>query len=368
MALKPALSAYLDLMRFVAAFAVLLGHMDQDHLPMQWMPLALFSHEAVVIFFVLSGFIIYFSTTARKSTWRQYTVARMSRIYSVALPSVLGCLLLALYLSHQPGFSSESYSNYLPPSAWQIISSLLFLNHAWMNAESVPLNDPYWSLCYEVWYYVIFGVFFFMRGRKRWLWGCIAAAIAGPAILVLFPIWIMGARLAATGRYESNWPHRLAWLAFITPLILIAVINVTSADRLIQSILSQKVPGLWHLDKSQRFVTDYLIGAALCLHIAAFSSLPVGVQEFFARQKLKLASLAGFSFTLYLFHRPMTQMLGAWYPQPAGAVVQTTLIALGILLTCWLISWGTEKQLPKWRLLFSHFLTVKPLAKVDTNG
>lgn len=58
MTLKPALSAYLDCLRFIAAFAVLLGHMDQDGLSMVWMPLSRYSHDAVVIFFVLSGFII----------------------------------------------------------------------------------------------------------------------------------------------------------------------------------------------------------------------------------------------------------------------------------------------------------------------
>lgn len=352
MTLRPGLSAYLDLLRFVAAFAVLLGHMDQDGMSIAWMPLALFSHDAVIVFFVLSGFIIYFSTTARSSTWKQYAVARMSRIYSVALPSVLFCVLLALWLSRQPGFDPAQFSNYMPASVLHTVSSLLFLNKSWMNEATVPLNDPYWSLCYEVWYYVLFGVFFFKRGRKRWLWCAIAAAVAGPGILVLLPVWLMGAWLAASGRYASHWPQRLAWLAFVGPIVLMALIKLTDTDLLIRSILLQQVPGFWRITFSQRFVTDYLIGAALCLHIAAFSSLPAAVQVFFARHQGMLTSLAGFSFTLYLFHRPMTQLLGAWYPQPAGAVWQTAFIALGILLACWLISWGTEKQLTKWRQLF----------------
>ena len=356
MTLKPALSAYLDLLRFVAAFSVLLGHMDQDGLVMNWMPLALFSHDAVIIFFVLSGFIIFFSTTSRASTWRQYAVARLSRIYSVALPSVALCVLLAAWLSHQPGFDPKQFNNYTQPSIWHTVSSLLFLNQSWLNEADVPLNNPYWSLCYEVWYYVLFGAFFFLRGRQRWFWTAVAAAIAGPAILVLLPVWLMGAWLAATGRYESRWSSSVAWTAFVLPLVLIVLIKVTETDRLIQSTLYENVPGYWRLVSSQRFVTDYLIGAALCLHIAAFSSLPATVQNFFALHQGKLASLAGFSFTLYLFHRPMTQLLGAWYPQPAGAVWQTALLALGILLACWVISWGTERQLPHWRRGFARVL------------
>lgn len=356
MTLKPALSAYLDFMRFTAAFAVLLGHMDQDGLAMAWMPLSRFSHEAVIIFFVLSGFIIYYSTASRASSWQQYAVARLSRIYSVALPAVLACVALALWLGSQPGFDPAKFSNYSPPSIWDLISSLLFINESWINGTVVPMNDPYWSLCYEVWYYIIFGAFFFGGARQRWWLVGAAALAAGPAILVLLPVWLLGAWLAVSGRYASQWTACRAWLGFLGPVAFIVLINATDADRLIQSYLYENVPGFWRLDGSQRFVTDYLIGLALCIHIAAYASLPTRVQDFFACHQGLFATLAGFSFTLYLFHRPMTQLLGAWYPQPAGAVWQPALIALGILLACWAISWGTEKQLPRWRRAFARGL------------
>lgn len=359
MTLKPAFSAYLDFMRFTAALAVLLGHMGQDGLSMVWMPLSLLSHEAVIIFFVLSGFIIYYSTASRALSWQQYAVARLSRIYSVALPAVLVSVALALWLGSRPGFDSARFSNYSPPAVWDTVSSLLFLNQSWMNEADLTLNNPYWSLSYEVWFYVMFGAFFF--GGSRWRWWLVGAAalMAGPAILVLLPIWLLGARLAASGRYTGQWSVWPAWLGFLVPIAFIVLINTTDTDRLIQSYLYENVPGFWRLNSSQRFVTDYLIGLALCLHISAYSSLPATVQNFFARHQQVFASLAGFSFTLYLFHRPMTQLLGAWYPQPASAVGQTTLMALGILLACWMISWGTEKQLQRWRRLFALWLVPK---------
>lgn len=356
MTLKPALSAYLDLMRFVAALAVLLGHMDQDGLSMAWMPLSRFSHEAVVIFFVLSGFIIYYSTTSRTTTWQQYAVARLSRIYSVALPSVLLCMLLALWLSLQSGFDPNRFSNYAQPTMWDTISSLLFLNQSWMNKADVPLNNPYWSLCYEVLFYGMFGAYFFAKDRSRWVLVTAVALLAGPAVLVMLPIWLLGAWLASSGRYAIRWTSGRAWMAFLAPIALIVLINVSGVDVLIRTILFETVPGYWHLENSQRFLTDYLIGAALCLHIAAFSSLPAAVQGLFVRHQRWFASLAGFSFTLYLFHRPMTQLLGAHYPLPPNAVWQTALLTLCLLLACWIISWGTEKQLPAWRRTFSRWL------------
>lgn len=360
MTLNPALSSYLDFMRFTAAFAVLLGHMDLDGLSMSWMPLAGYSHEAVIIFFVLSGFIIYYSTTSRASSWQQYAVARLSRIYSVAFPAVLVCVGLALWLASQPGFNPKLFSNYSEPTLWDVASSLLFINESWLHGKVVPMNHPYWTLCYEVWYYAIFGAFFFGRPRWRWWLVGLAAAVAGPAILLLFPVWVLGAWLAASGRYDASWPKGWAVFLFLGSLAVVVAINVAELDAMVQSFLYNHVPGFWRLDGSQRFVTDYVIGAALCLHIVAFSSLPASVHQFFERYQGLFASIAGFSFTLYLFHRPMTQLLGAAFPQPVGAVWQTALIACGILLACWTISWGTERQLPRWRRGFARLIQPRP--------
>lgn len=354
MTLKPALSGYLDFLRFVAALAVLLGHMDQDGVYMSWMPLSGFSHEAVMVFFVLSGFIIYFSTTSRTSTWRQYAIARLSRIYSVALLAVVFSTLLALLVSQRTDFSVTTLSNYSEPSLWNAFSSLLFLNASWLNSADLTLNNPYWSLCYEVWFYVLFGAYFFTKGNVRFVLVTFAALVAGPAILVLLPIWLMGAWLAASGRHDSLWKMGPAWAGFLAPLAVILLMNLTHVDAMIRLALHDNVPGYWRLVSSQRFVTDYIIGAVLCLHIASFSSLPLRVQTWFARSRAMWAALAGFSFTLYLFHRPMTQLLGSWFPVARGDIVRSTLLALGILLTCWVISWTTEKQLPAWRRQFSR--------------
>jgi len=349
MKLKPALSAYLDCLRFVAAFSVLLGHMDQDGLSMNWMPLSRFSHEAVVIFFVLSGFIIYYSTTTRAHNWQGYVVMRLSRIYSVALPAVMLCVALGLILSNQPDFDPSKFSNYSPVSVWHTVSSLLFLNQSWLNEADLVLNNPYWSLCYEVWFYVLFGVWYFASGWRRRVLIFIAALVAGPSILVLMPIWLIGVWLAASQKYAVNLCESKAWLCFLTPIFLIVFINFFSVDKFIQHSLYQFIPGYWRLENAQRFVTDYLIGASLCLHIAAFSSLPATFQRLFDRYKSIFAMLAGFSFTMYLFHRPITQWLGAKFPIATGLVLHSSIVALAILLACWVISFGTEKQLPIWR-------------------
>ena len=75
MKLSPAHSAYLDFVRFTAATTVLLGHMMNDGFDMSWAPIGYFGHESVVVFFVMSGFIIHSSTAARGSDGLDYLAA-----------------------------------------------------------------------------------------------------------------------------------------------------------------------------------------------------------------------------------------------------------------------------------------------------
>lgn len=167
--------------------------------------------------------------------------------------------------------------------------------------------------------------------------------------MLLMPIWLMGAWLAVSRNYASQMSPAKAWLAFVGPLLLIVLFKLSKIDTFIQHSLYELIPGYWRLENAHRFVTDYLIGAALCLHIASFSSLPPAFQKWFERFQWFWALLAGFSFTLYLFHRPMTQWLGANYPISSDQVLESTIVALVFLIVCWLISFGTEKRLRAWR-------------------
>ena len=214
MKLSPAHSAYLDFVRFFAALAVLLGHMSQDGFDMSWMPLANMSHDAVIVFFVMSGFIIYSSTAGRGGSGLDYLVARASRIYSVALPAVLFCVALSLLVGWLAPQLIPSLPAWRPFSLGNIAGSLLFINESWSAfrpGTQLTLNGPYWSLCYEVWYYIVFGLYFFVRSAWRWPLVMLACLAAGPQIVVLLPIWCLGAWMAARRDSLPCWSQRMAW-------------------------------------------------------------------------------------------------------------------------------------------------------------
>lgn len=103
--LSVAASDSLDLIRAVAACAAMIGHLrtlffvDFGHLSHRSWPLealyffAGFGHQAVIVFFVLSGFLIS-STVIRshvlgKWSWRDYAINRATRLYVVLVPGLL---------------------------------------------------------------------------------------------------------------------------------------------------------------------------------------------------------------------------------------------------------------------------------------
>ena len=51
----------------------------------------------------------------------------------------------------------------------RLLSSLAFTNELWFVSIQAFSNGPYWSLNYEVWYYIGFACVTFAGPRLRWL-------------------------------------------------------------------------------------------------------------------------------------------------------------------------------------------------------
>ncbi len=92
--MSPAFSLYLDLVRFVAACLVYLYHSNQRWLVGDVLPASDYGHSSVVVFFVLSGYVIAYITATKERDWVSYAASRIARIYSVAVPAIV--LTLAL--------------------------------------------------------------------------------------------------------------------------------------------------------------------------------------------------------------------------------------------------------------------------------
>ena len=120
-----------------------------------------YGQEAVMIFFLLSGFVIAMSMDKKHYTFKEYFLHRFFRIYSVFLVAIIISGFIYFYLN--PSYSLD-------------IKQLL-LNFAMMqdHPEMKPgtftapiFNDnPLWSLSYEWWFYMIFFAHFLFYRKNH---------------------------------------------------------------------------------------------------------------------------------------------------------------------------------------------------------
>jgi peptidoglycan/LPS O-acetylase OafA/YrhL len=105
-------------------------------------------HLGVLFFFILSGYVIGIAYPHDKRFfWRKYLLKRWIRIYPMyVLAIILSCIIV-------------------PASSWQILGHLLFLNPNFC----LPLsgNTPLWSISYEFGFYLILPLIFRIRFSPR---------------------------------------------------------------------------------------------------------------------------------------------------------------------------------------------------------
>ena len=188
------LSAYLDLMRVVCAAVVVLSHLGHGHLVGGYLwPFTFFGNEAVMTFFVLSGFVIAFVTDQREQTLAVYAASRLARLYSVILPAMLLTVLLDAV---GQSINAESYLNSHATTGDGKVAgyllSIFMLNQSWGLDQHFGSDGAYWSIPYEFWYYFIFGSVMLLKGWRRAVFALAGATIAGPKILFLLPVWLLG--------------------------------------------------------------------------------------------------------------------------------------------------------------------------------
>lgn len=350
----PEMSIYLDAVRFLAALAVLVGHLDQDGLHAEWMLIGRFSHEAVVIFFVLSGLVITHSTPTGGVSWRTYAVARLARLYSVVIPAiVLSFVVKGVAAAIDPVVAAEYLRDDLNVS--NVLASVLFLNESWGMSTTLPWNGPYWSLCYEAWYYVIFGVAMFAPTRHRLWVVTLVCLIVGPAILLLFPLWLLGAYLARQG---MRWVPPQSWALLLWPATLIAgvVLHASGLPTDVQQWLYLHVPGYWRLNSAQRFVTDYVYGLLVALNFLSLRALEGKFAPVLRTLARPVQWLAGYTFSLYLFHRPLTEVAGHFFPNLSGSRLVALAWLLAIAGACMMLGMVTEGRKREARALVTALL------------
>jgi peptidoglycan/LPS O-acetylase OafA/YrhL len=353
-------SVHLDLLRAVAALLVLLGHWRDvffvdypqlaSHRALWAAPYVLCGagHQAVVVFFVLSGFLVGGSVLRavekNQWEWRSYLIRRSVRLWIVLLPALLLCQWwdrLGIHLGYATALYHGRAVNHVLGNVSQLLSARLFFSNLFYlqgtYTTAYGSDGALWSLAFEFWYYILFplGLLVFLRSvrwRVRLVWGGLFVAVAwfvGSAILWSFPIWLAGVLLHRTPR-----------------LRLLA--HVARATRIVALLIY--LPLFFYLAKGHLFSSlagDYVLMVftflLLWILLADTARHPL-------HSDLVLVSrgLARFSYTLYAVHTPLIVFLASctvhsarWQPS-----VLHVLLACSVLLVVvgysFGVAWATE--------------------------
>jgi peptidoglycan/LPS O-acetylase OafA/YrhL len=328
-------SVYLDLVRFAAAVLVYMWHSNQRFLTTEILPVSNYGHSAVIVFFVLSGFVIAFITETKENRLADFAASRISRVYSVAAPAlVITVALDAIGRTLYPAIYQYPFDQF----AVRLLASLLMLNEIWFISITSFSNVPYWSICFEWWYYVTFAMVMFLPARIGWILVIVTALLIGPKVVLLAPIWWMGVLL-------YRWRHlRDLSLSFAWTLAAISVVGLVLfhrhdlmavAEGWLEAIVG---PDMTHqLTFAKRVFADYLLGVLVFVNFAAVRRIVEAHGNILMAIAGPVRFFANYTFSLYLLHQPLFLFWAAVVrgdPATSGywwSVTTLTMLSVGII-------------------------------------
>lgn len=345
--MTPALSIWLDLCRVLAALAVFAGHAVNFQLApaafsLTWHRSA---DDAVTAFFVISGLVIAHTTHDRHAEPGRYALARLSRVYSVALPAVL--LALAIDLVGMRLDASHYVPDWQYPQLWFYLPfHWLFLGETWFGAIQPFTMAPYWSLGYEAWYYLLFGVFIFMKGPKRWLAVVLLLCLMGPRIVLLLPVWCLGVFLyrrldaMALGPWAGRACMALAAAGYAGFILAGGRHAADLASQRLYGWFSRIAPSPFDPGSTVHVLSDYVVALLFALFVTGCARSQWTFPDPVARV---VRWLAGYTFSFYLIHFTLLVFARAMGFGPAGWG-QFALVLAGVLLVTWLLGQVGEQR------------------------
>ena len=320
---------WLDWIRFTAAFMVMACHArgsnwvewnlllkaDQTWSAKTFFSLTRAGMEWVVVFFVLSGFLVgggvIRKTAERRFNLPQFAVDRASRIWVPLLPALLFSTVVAAICG-------------ITTTLGGLAGNLFGLQG--VLVDNYGHNEPLWSLSYEIWFYVIAGALAVAITRKSWARLCaVASLIISVAVFTklspwLLLCWSIGALAIFTG---PRWQPNFAALAGLSLALAGAAISQLQSGTNVAALkgLSGLLPSRDLALLIESIGVAILIGAMVRLPPTA----PLMISVECAGPKL-----AAFSYTLYLTHYPVLSLWEHFAPSKYAELNTGSLLAFGM--------------------------------------
>lgn len=318
-------SSFLNLVRWTAALIVVIGHCrglmfygwgdvpsdERTLVVFPWYFISGLFNEAVMVFFVLSGYLIASTVTQdRRSTdfvVRKFFIDRYSRLYVGVIPALIFTAILdglGNTFLYQGGFYNGSNENLVRNLAGynafeasfnvpDFLGSLLMLQGIFFTPFGS--NPPLWSIAYEFWFYTVFGLSLAVQHSSlghhysvRMLpltvgLGGLLYLFLGSLFAVYFGIWLLGVFAAYWRPFDSKWliPSFLLFLFCLAFFRLLGDVSSISYYNVLKNYCTA------------------------CSFLLVLNSMKTFRSTWLLNSKNLNARLAGFSFSVYLIHYPL---------------------------------------------------------------
>jgi peptidoglycan/LPS O-acetylase OafA/YrhL len=336
-----------------------------------------FGHEAVLIFFMLSGYVIglnHIHTPFNKINVISYLKKRAVRLYPIYLMAIIISFLI---------ITNEAFS------VQQLIGHLFFTQE--ILVTTISSNSPLWSLSYEVVFYLFFLVLW--RAGKYNTYLCLAISILSVAYVLKNPgatilkslligaiFWMLGLYIAQTKTMIIATVKR-KWRSFISYFAIILSIHCFDTRELFHQMVHLKLDYIFKVtfgdllylpvcfiiimelsNRSVKYINwiklaayaipalhlflllyfkhhlfskpDWIYGT--CYFAFAVITLPINFKiDFFKR----LSKLGSISYALYVFHFPVFYFLNKCLAKYLSGVplfvlgISASIIIIGTLST-----------------------------------
>lgn len=292
------LSNTLNLMRWLAALMVVVGHLrsflfvEYNFVENKTIFIKIFyfitgfGHQAVMIFFVLSGYLVggavirkYREKKLNNEYVKSYFIKRFLRIYIVLIPALIigftldnyGYNLFPQLYINAYNISAMNFNAYENNNIQILLGNIFNLQTIFV--ETLGTNGPLWSLANE-WSYYILCILLFINKWTRLLFLSIIVVlvILNDNIVFYSIIWILGSGIVLIKKQLLN--------KYIALFLLLCTL-----------IISRKIHG---------FYIDLTLASIIGLFI---NSLQFTIQnaKYFKKTNHIMAE---FSYSVYLFHFP----------------------------------------------------------------
>lgn len=356
---------FLDGLRGLAAFYVMVGHARwllwegytegyllhpenyswAGKLLVYFFSLFRYGHEAVLLFFVLSGFVIHLRYAKAVANQGVGASMDMGDFFMRRLKRIMPPLLVAValtYLFDRIG-SFFGFSIYEQATVYDTINRNVLDDHSFSTLLGnlfflmdfyVPVfgsNGPLWSLAYEWWFYVLYPLFFLIN--KRSPLGAFVLVLLLFALVLIIPVDVLILRKVFS--YFPVW-----WLGVILADIYAGRGRLSFSHLAPFSLLLMVMPFVLHLPNQILLFPALMWGLGFTGLFACLFHLQ---QKGYSINILNwLKPMGDISYSLYVTHMPLMVLMSGWlFSKSSNGYLPQSFIYLVVAMSIsLLLAWG----------------------------